>query len=85
MSQNILNEAILQKNYNLKQPFDFLKIRMANKTNNSTGLQLADLIARPIGLSVIRPEQDNQSFDIIKTKLHKYNGCYKEAGLKIFP
>ena len=39
------------------------------KAANSTGLQLADLIARPIGLSKLRPHQSNRAFDIIKPKI----------------
>ncbi|SMN00815.1 hypothetical protein SPONL_1573 [uncultured Candidatus Thioglobus sp.] len=60
-------------------------IRMANKQNNSAGLQLADLIARPIGLSVLKPQQENRAFEVIKDKFRKYNGHYERAGLKIFP
>jgi hypothetical protein len=41
------------------------KMVMANKQSNSTGLQLADLIARPIGLNCLRPEQENKSFEVI--------------------
>ena len=33
------------------------QIILANKQSNSAGLQLADLVARPIGLSVIKPER----------------------------
>ncbi|VVM22736.1 hypothetical protein BSPWISOXPB_8898 [uncultured Gammaproteobacteria bacterium] len=44
------------------------KMVMANKQSNSTGLQLADLIARPIGLNCLRPEQENKSFEVIKEK-----------------
>jgi hypothetical protein len=41
----------------------------ADKKSNSTGLQLADLIARPIGLKWLRPKQGNRAFDIIHPKL----------------
>jgi hypothetical protein len=47
-----------------------------SKAANSTGLQLADLTARPIGLSALRPGQPNRAFDIIRSKL---------GGLKCFP
>jgi hypothetical protein len=67
-----------------KKRIDF-NIRMASKQNNSVGLQLADLIARPIGLSVLKPEQKNKAFKVIKDKFRKYNGRYKGSGLKIFP
>jgi hypothetical protein len=48
-------------------------------------LQIADLVARPIGLSVLRPDQENRAFEIIKNKFRKYNNEYKKYGLKIFP
>jgi hypothetical protein len=50
------------------------KMVMVNKQSNSTGLQLADLIARPIGLNCLRPEQENKSFEVdaIK-KLNKHS------------
>lgn len=41
----------------------------ADKKSNSTGLQLADLIARPIGLKWLRPTQENRAFEIIHPKL----------------
>jgi hypothetical protein len=48
-----------------------LDLVMVPKTANSAGLQIADLIARPIGLHYLRPDQPNRAFDIIKTKLHR--------------
>lgn len=57
----------------------------ANKQCNSAGLQLADLVARPIGISYLRPEQANRAFGIIKNKLDKNNGSYNGVGLKLFP
>lgn len=44
-------------------------ILFADKKSNSAGLQLADLIARPIGLQVIRPKQKNRTYEIIKKKV----------------
>jgi hypothetical protein len=49
-------------------PFDLV---MVPKTANSAGLQLADLVARPIGLHHLRPGQPNRAFDIISAKLHR--------------
>lgn len=40
-----------------------------HKRSNSTGLQLADLTARPIGLHYLRPEQANRAYDIIRGKI----------------
>ncbi|MEA3512836.1 MAG: DUF3800 domain-containing protein [Campylobacterota bacterium] len=62
-------------NYNVQMPF---KIIMANKLTNSAGLQIADLVARPIGMSVLRPIQENKAFKIIKKK-------FCNIGLKIHP
>jgi len=64
-------------------PFEII---LANKMSNSAGLQLADLIARPIGLSVLKPEQENRAFDIIKDKFHKNGfGEVHGVGLKVYP
>ena len=46
------------------------------KAANASGLQLADLTARPIALSRLRPGQPNRAFKIIEPKL---------GGLKCFP
>ncbi|MDQ6991340.1 MAG: DUF3800 domain-containing protein [Mariprofundaceae bacterium] len=48
-------------------PFD---IKFADKRMNSAGLQLADLLARPVGLHVLRPKQSNRAFDILKPKFY---------------
>ncbi len=59
---------------------------MTPKTANSSGLQLADLIARPIGMKTLRPTQTNQSYEIIKNKfLQKPEGNINGWGLKLFP
>jgi len=49
---------------------------MVDKKSNSVGLQLADLIARPLGLKFLRPEQANKTHEILKNK------C---GGIKTFP
>ena len=46
--------------------------RFVKKGANSTGLQLADLTARPMGLKVLRPTQENRAFDIIAPKLRDF-------------
>jgi len=38
---------------------------------NSTGMQIADLTARPLGLKIIRPDQPNKAFETIEKKLYK--------------
>ncbi|MBS0625784.1 MAG: DUF3800 domain-containing protein [Verrucomicrobia bacterium] len=48
-----------------------LEIILADKKTNSAGLQLADMVARPIGLSILRPYQQNQAFDILREKIFR--------------
>lgn len=68
--------------HNEKLPFELI---LANKKTNSCGLQVADLIAHPIGRYVISPEQENRSFNILKKKIIGRNGKTDGYGLKIFP
>jgi hypothetical protein len=49
-------------------PFDIV---VADKKTNSEGLQFADMAARPIGLSVLRPGQPNRALKILEKKFHK--------------
>jgi hypothetical protein len=69
-------------NYHGKRlPFELI---FADKKSNSTGLQLADLVARPVGLHLLKPEQNNRAFDVLKPKF--YGGNHREGrGLKCFP
>lgn len=53
-------------------------IVIADKKTNCEGLQIADLTARPIGLSVLRPDQSNRAYDVLKRKMNRY-------GKKVFP
>ncbi len=39
----------------------------ADKKSNSAGLQIADLAARPLGLSYLRPKQLNRAFSAMRT------------------
>jgi hypothetical protein len=60
-------------------------IEIISKLSNSSGLQIADLIARPIARHIVNPEQPNRAFEIIKKKLVNSEGDLKESGLKIYP
>lgn len=53
----------------LKVPFPAFQIHFSDKRTNSTGMQIADLAARPIGLTIIRPGQPNRAFEVIEKKL----------------
>lgn len=46
------------------------------KAANLAGHQLSDLIARPLALKTIRPDQPNRAFDIVSDRI---------ASLKVFP
>lgn len=68
-----------------KKSYPF-KILIADKKTNSEGLQLADLTARPAGLAVLRPDQPNRAWDVLKEKLFAgRHQCITGNGLKIFP
>jgi len=67
------------------------EIIFADKQVNSSGLQLADLVARPVGLHVLRPKQANRAFEVLKSKFYCEGGRenagkgYEGLGLKRFP
>lgn len=69
-------------------PFDVL---FSDKKAMSSGLQLADLVARPIGLSVLKPKQNNRAFEVLKKKFYCDGGrdevghSYEGRGLQIYP
>ena len=72
------------ENYRRKK-FNF-RILFASKSINSTGLQIADMIARPIGLNILRPNQTNRSWNIIRKKIRTdRSGKMSGWGLKVFP
>ena len=57
----------------------------------SSGLQLADLVARPIGLNMFRPEQENRAFEVLKKKFYCEGGRdavgkgFEDVGRKVYP
>jgi hypothetical protein len=69
-------------------PFDIV---FADKKTNLTGLQLADLVARPLGVNYLRPAQANQAFELLKRKFYCDGGRtrvgmgYENVGLMIYP
>lgn len=70
----------------LGQALPNFQLHFASKQANVAGLQLADLVARPLGLSVLRPGQQNRAFEIIRTKLHcREQPANRHLGLKVFP
>ena len=63
-----------------------LELVMIPKASNSPGLQMADLVARAVGIKVLRPTQPNRAYDIVAKKLRRSPaGETKGWGLKVFP
>jgi hypothetical protein len=63
-----------------------LELVLAPKQGNYCGMQLADLIARPIGRHLLQPLQPNRAWDILENKFRTNpSGGYAGWGLKIFP
>jgi len=57
-----------------------------DKKHNSTGLQLADLVAHPIGRHVVKPDQPNRAYDTLEPKFRRGpQGEVNGYGLKVFP
>ncbi len=63
----------------------FIDLSFNQKTQNIVGQQIADLVAYPVGISVLYKKRENKAFEIIKTKFHSKSGEYLNYGLKIFP
>ncbi|KQM79467.1 DUF3800 domain-containing protein [Xylophilus sp. Leaf220] len=69
-------------------PFDVV---FADKKTNLAGLQLADLVARPVGLHYLRPAQPNQAFELLKKKFlcdgdrAGAGAGFEDIGLVIYP
>ncbi len=66
-------------------PFDFVPI-FCKKAANHCGLQIADLVARPIARHVMDPTQSNRAFDTVTPKFRSSpTGEIAGWGLKCFP
>jgi hypothetical protein len=72
-------------NYEARR-IDCLDILLLEKASNSCGLQVSDLVARPIGLKYLRPSQENRAYEVINGKFRRSStGGAKGYGLKTFP
>ncbi len=77
-----------QNRFGIQLPFEVI---FSDKKVMSSGLQLADLVARPIGLHFLRPKQENKAFEILKKKFYCGGGRqqvgagYEGVGMKIYP
>jgi len=68
------------------QIFSKMRLDFYKKEENIVGIQLADLIARPIGIKYLRPNQQNRAYEIICRKFRTSSaGEIEGYGLKIFP
>jgi hypothetical protein len=57
-----------------------------HKQANHCGLQFADLVARPIGVHVLRPSQPNRAYSLLSKKFRASpEGKIEGWGLKCFP
>lgn len=64
-------------------PFEAI---FADKVCNSSGLQLADLMAHPVSRKVLDPNRPNRAYDVVRAKLRKsWSGKVLGYGLKVFP
>lgn len=62
------------------------EMEMAFKATNAAGLQIADLMARPIGRYIIDgPGKPNRAFDLLRPKFRVGPWGIRGFGLKIFP
>lgn len=71
-------------NYEHKpMPFE---VQFLDKKSNCEGLQLSDLVARPVGIHVLRPQQANRAYDVLSQKFYRSEkGRVDGWGLKCFP
>ena len=62
------------------------EIIIADKKTISAGLEIADLVAHPIGRKILKKDQINRAFDTFKDKIiQDVLGNFEEVGLKVFP
>lgn len=62
-----------------------LALKMCSKQVNSSGLQIADLIATPIGHNFLRPNQKNRAYEIVSKKIYSPVGVGPGWNQKVFP
>lgn len=63
-----------------------LEVVFADKKANLPGLQLADLVARPVGMNILKPGQPNRAFEALEAKFYtSTSGKRLGWGLKCFP
>ena len=63
----------------------FADLSFNQKSQNIAGMQIADLVAYPIGKWVMDQKRENLAFEMLQTKIHSKDGKYLGYGLKTFP
>ncbi len=63
----------------------FADLSFNQKSQNIVGMQIADLVAYPIGKWIMDPKRENKVFDMVKVKIHSKGENISGYGLKIFP
>lgn len=62
------------------------RVLFAGKERCHAGMELADLIARPIGRHILDPDQKNRAWEILEPKFRRDpSGDIQGWGLKVFP
>jgi hypothetical protein len=80
------NSTLSPNSHLPSQIFSKMCLHFHKKKENIVGIQLADLIARPIGINYLRPNQQNRAYEIIRRKFRTSPaGEIEGYGLKIFP
>ncbi|MBN2443509.1 MAG: DUF3800 domain-containing protein [Spirochaetales bacterium] len=57
-------------------------ITFKDKHENIAGIQLADLLAHPCARYILKPQQENRAFDIVKPHILSYE---KKEGWNVLP
>jgi len=68
--------------WNKTLPFELI---FGGKPSNCCGLQIADLVARPIGRHLLNKAQENRAYAILKPKFYSKNGLIEGHGLNHLP
>ncbi|MFK7990876.1 MAG: DUF3800 domain-containing protein [Sandaracinaceae bacterium] len=66
-----------------KLPFEVV---FSGKSSAMAGMELADLVARPIGRHLLKPDQPNRAWESLQAKFRRGpEGQLEGWGLKVFP
>jgi len=65
---------------NMDYNFDNFYFEIMDKKVNSTGLQIADLTARPVARNYLYPSKENRAFEVLKKKLYHCDANKCEIG-----